>query len=176
MTSGALSVLQLSGLDEQDFTQQLADIFEHSPWVPRRAWACRPFSTIDDLHRCMVGVVDRASHAEQLALIKAHPELAGRQAQQGALTQASAQEQRGAGLDQCSSDELARLQSLNARYMKKFGFPFIIAVKGRDRYQIMDAMQGRLTHTPDVEFRTALNEIAQIARFRLEALLGPSNP
>lgn len=171
MTHKQFSLQQLSGLDQAGFTRQLADIFEHSPWVPERAWAHRPFATLEQLHQQMVSVVRQASMAEQKALINAHPELAGKEARAGALTASSTQEQRGAGLDQCSPDELQRLQSLNQRYREKFGFPFIIAVKGRDRYQIMDAIETRLANPPDIEFHTCLDEIAQIARFRLAALI-----
>ena len=174
MANAKLDLTQLSSLDQAAFTQQLAAIFEHSPWVPERTWAYRPFNTLDALHERMVHVVAQASTSEQRALIKAHPQLAGQEARAGSLTEASAQEQRGAGLDQCSPDELRRLDTLNANYMEKFGFPFIIAVKGRNRYQIMDAIEARLTHSPETEFQTCLDEIAQIARFRLEALLDSS--
>lgn len=174
MTTGKMQLSQLSGLDQQPFTRCLAGIFEHSPWVAERTWAFRPFATLDALHARMTSVVAQASHAEQRTLIMAHPELAGKQAREGTLTPASNQEQRGAGLDQCSPDELRRLRDLNARYRQKFGFPFIIAVKGRDRHQIMDAIERRLAHTADQEFQTCLNEIAQIARFRLDALIDPA--
>ena len=177
MDNAKLDLTQLSGLDQAAFTEQLADIFEHSPWVPERAWAYRPFASLDALHQCMVTVVRHASAAEKQALIKAHPELAGKQAEAGTLTASSTREQRGAGLDQCSPEELLRLRALNARYMEKFDFPFIIAVKGRNRYQIMDAIEARLTRSPETEFQACLNEIAQIARFRLENLLNhaPAN-
>lgn len=171
MSRAKVSLSGLSGLNQPAFTTLLAGIFEHSPWVPERAWNHRPFNTIDELHECMVHVVNQASHAEKLALIIAHPQLAGNEAQAGTLTQASTQEQRGAGLDQCSSDELRRLRSLNTQYMEKFGFPFIIAVKGRGRYEIMDALESRLAYSPQTEFQTSLNEIAQIARFRLDAMI-----
>lgn len=162
---------QLSELDQTGFTRQLADIFEHSPWVAERAWVHRPFQSLEALHQCMVDVVKQASRAEQHDLIMAHPELAGKEARSDGLTPSSTQEQHGAGLDQCSPDELQRLRTLNTRYRQTFGFPFIIAVKGLDRYQIMDAIGVRLSHTPDTEFQTCLNEIAKIARFRLHARL-----
>ena len=162
----------LTALDQAAFTAQLADIFEHSPWVAQRAWSQGPFTTLDALHSAMVNVVEEATRDEQDALICAHPELAGKQAREGTLTNASTQEQRGAGLDACSAEELARLNTLNAQYREKFGFPFIIAVKGLDRHQIMAAMQARLANTPEHERRTCLQEIAKIARFRLEAQFG----
>jgi len=163
---------QLSTLDQVAFTAQLADIFEHSPWVAERAWSQGPFTTLEALHSAMVNVVEEAARDEQDALIRAHPELAGKQAREGTLTNASTQEQRGAGLDACSAGELARLNTLNAQYREKFGFPFIIAVKGLDRHQIMAAIQARLANTPEHERRTCLQEIAKIARFRLEAQFG----
>lgn len=164
----------LSGLPQAAFVARLGDIFEHSPWVPERAWAARPFESIDALHAAMVAAVDQAAEAEQLALICAHPELAGREAAAGTLTSASTGEQRGAGLDQCSKEELQRLRRLNQDYRARFGFPFVVAVKGLTRHQIMDRVEARLANARDTEFRTCLAEIGKIARFRLDALFGAS--
>lgn len=162
---------RLSTHPQEAFVARLDGIFEHSPWIPERAWAARPFASIDSLHAAMVAVVDAASEAEQLGLICAHPELAGKEAAAGTLTTASTGEQQGAGLDQCSADELVRLRQLNADYRARFGFPFVIAVKGLSRYRIMDAMETRLRNDRATEFRACLAQIARIARFRLEALL-----
>ena len=164
----------LSGLPQAAFVARLGDIFEHSPWVPERAWAARPFESIDALHAAMVAAVDQAAEAEQLALICAHPELAGREAAAGTLTSASTGEQRGAGLDQCSKEELQRLRRLNQDDRARFGFPFVVAVKGLTRHQIMDRVEARLANARDTEFRTCLAEIGKIARFRLDALFGAS--
>lgn len=166
-----MTLNELSALPKADFTQALGAIFEHSPWIAERAWEARPFERTDALHRAMVRVVEQADPTEQLALITAHPELAGREATAGTLTQASTTEQRGAGLDQCSPTELARLRKLNAAYRERFGFPFVIAVKGRSRYEIMDAIEARLKNDRDAEFTNCLDQISQIARFRLDALL-----
>lgn len=163
-------VKQLCALNQADFTASLAHIFEHSPWIAERAWHKRPFATLDDLHQAMVKVVHDADASEQLALIQAHPELAGKEAASGTLTDASATEQQGAGLDQCSPDELARLRQLNHDYHTRFGFPFIIAVKGLSRYDIMDALASRLHNDAATEQFTCLTEISKIARFRLDAL------
>ncbi|CAL93799.1 2-oxo-4-hydroxy-4-carboxy-5-ureidoimidazoline decarboxylase [Azoarcus olearius] len=165
------TVAALSALPRADFVAALGGIFEHSPWVAERAWAARPFATADALHAAMVAAVDGAARGEQLALIRAHPELAGKEAAAGTLTAASTGEQRGAGLDQCSAAELQRLRELNAAYRARFGFPFVIAVKGLGREQIIAALAQRLTHDSDAEFRTCLAEIGKIARFRLDALL-----
>ena len=164
-----MTLPELSSLSQADFARELGAIFEHSPWIPERAWAARPFADIDALHQAMLRVVQEASEAEQLALITAHPELAGKEAAAGTLTNDSTNEQRGAGLDQCSPAELQRLRDLNAAYRERFGFPFVIAVKGRSRYQIMDAIEERLHNERDVEFDTCLDQIGQIARFRLDA-------
>jgi len=162
----------LSALPQADFVSRLADIFEHSPWIPERAWPARPFASIDALHAAMLAVLEAASDEEKLGLICAHPELAGKEASAGTLTVASTGEQRGAGLDQCSADELQRLRGLNAAYRARFGFPFVIAVKGLSRYQIMDAVEARLAHDRGTEFAACLTQIGRIARFRLDALLG----
>jgi len=171
MTSSAdAAMTTLSELSKPDFVARLGNVFEHSPWVAERSWHARPFTRVDELHAAMVAAMTSASAAEQLALIRAHPELAGAEAASGTLTAASTGEQRGAGLDQCSADELQRLRALNAAYRERFGFPFVVAVKGRSRYQIMDAIEARLQNDAQTEFATCLSEIAQIARFRLDAL------
>src|SRR5262249_52424066 len=147
--------------------EALGGIFEHSPWIAERAAAARPFASVLDLHGAMVAVVDAASGDERLALIRAHPELAGRAAVANELTAASTREQRGAGLDACTPAESARLRELNAAYVAKFGFPFVIAVRGHDRTSIIAALESRVGNDPDAETREALEEIARIAGFRL---------
>ena len=170
LKSGA-ALAALSAMPRAEFVTRLGDIFEHSPWIAERAWAARPFASIETLHAAMVAAVDRAAAAEQLGLIRAHPELAGKEAAAGTLTAASTGEQRGAGLDQCSAEEIQRLCGLNAAYRERFGFPFVIAVKGLTRYQIMDAIEARLKNDRATEFRTCLEQIGRIARFRLDALM-----
>ncbi|TEA76997.1 2-oxo-4-hydroxy-4-carboxy-5-ureidoimidazoline decarboxylase [Allopusillimonas ginsengisoli] len=165
-----LTLADLSMLPQDDFTDRLADIFEHSPWIARGAWPARPFSDVASLHQAMLDVLAEASEQAKLDLILAHPELAGKEAASGTLTQSSTSEQKGAGLDQCSPEELQRLRALNAAYRERFGFPFVIAVKGLSRYEIMDTIEVRLTHGRDTEFAACLNEIGKIARFRLDAL------
>lgn len=161
---------ELSALAQSEFTARLADIFEHSPWVAEHAWDKRPFADLDALHAAMVAAMWAAPETAQLALIRAHPELAGKEAAAGALTAASTGEQRGAGLDQCTAEELARLRTLNAAYRERFGFPFIIAVKRLTRDQIMEALVQRLQNDGHTEFKACLTQIARIARFRLDAM------
>ncbi len=161
----------LSELNEQsaaEFTTTLGHIFEHSPWVAERAAPARPYASIEALHQAMVSVVEHASRGEQLALLNAHPELAARVE----LTAASAAEQGGKGLDRLSGEQAAALREGNAAYRQRMGFPFIIAVRGqRDITAILDAITQRLQAEPEKEHFAALNEVAKIARFRLDDLI-----
>ena len=166
-----MTLAQLNAVDHAGFVAALGEIFEHSPWVAERAFASRPFASVDALHAAMVAVMRTADEREQLTLIRAHPELAGRAMVRAKLTTGSTREQSGAGLTQCSPDEFARLQALNARYNEKFGFPFILAVKGWTRGAIIDEFARRVAHDRATEFATCLDEIGRIARFRLEALI-----
>jgi 2-oxo-4-hydroxy-4-carboxy-5-ureidoimidazoline decarboxylase len=139
-------------------------LFEHSPWVEARADA-RPSS--GDRHADLMAVVHAASPAERLALIRAHPELAGKAAVDRTLTQASAAEQASAGLDRLTPDEFARFQALNAAYAARFAMPFIICVRLADKAGILAAMQQRLTNDRETEIATALDQIGEIVRLRL---------
>lgn len=152
------------------FVAALGGVFEHSPWIAERAWTSGPFGDVDALHRAMVTAVASASAQEQLSLILSHPELAGKEAAAGTLTEASTGEQQSAGLDRCTPEELARLRALNGRYRERFGFPFIMAVKGRSRSDIIAAGEARLGNPRDQEFTTCLAEIGKIARLRIDAL------
>jgi 2-oxo-4-hydroxy-4-carboxy-5-ureidoimidazoline decarboxylase len=161
----------LNRADRDTFVAALGGIFEHSPWVAEAAWPARPFQSIPDLHASMVAAVQAAGEARQLALIRAHPELAGKAALSGAVTRASAAEQSGAGLGHCSPDELAQLRALNERYRATFGFPFVLAVKGRDRRSIIATMARRVGNDAASERAECLRQIARIAAQRLDALI-----
>jgi len=161
-----LATLNTLGLDA--FTAQLGRIFEHAPWVARAAYAARPFASVAALHVTMVSVVTNSGTERQLTLLRAHPELA----RPGLLTAASASEQGGMGLDRLETDEAAAFDKLNAAYRARFGFPFIVAVRGqRDRAAILAALSERVRHTPEDELAAALAEVAKIARFRLDDLI-----
>ncbi len=162
----------LSRLDRDAFQAALEGIYEHSPWVAERAWERRPFADREALGRALVAVLGEAAHAEQLALIRAHPELAGKAAVRVELTLESTREQAGAGLDQCTPEEFARLQRLNAAYRHKFGFPFVVAVRGLSRQAIIDTCERRLGGTPEEEFSESLRQITRIAALRLEERFG----
>jgi 2-oxo-4-hydroxy-4-carboxy-5-ureidoimidazoline decarboxylase len=166
-----VTLAEINGMGRAAFVAALGGIFEHSPWVAERAYAARPFASVAALHAAMTDVVRGAARDEQLALIRAHPELAGRAMVKNELTADSTQEQQGAGLTQCSPDEYARLVELNARYNAKFGFPFILAVKGYDRAGVIREFERRVASGPEHEFDEALAQIARITRFRLDALV-----
>jgi len=170
------SLKRLNTCDADTFTEILHGLYEHSPWIPQRAAAQRPFRTIDELKLGLQKVVAQATNDEQLGLIRAHPELAGKAAVAGELTPESTGEQAKAGLNLCTKEEFSALQELNASYNAKFGFPFILAVKGGDgkgltRQQIIAAFRRRLRNQGDDEQREALRQIHRIAEMRLNALL-----
>lgn len=159
-----------SEMSQREFVQTFGDVYEHSPWVAERTFAQgidRDHDVIAVLHQAMASVLDKASTQEQLALINAHPDLAGKAAVSGELTQSSKDEQSGAGIHLCNEEEFARFQRFNTAYKEKFGFPFIMAVKGANRHQILAAFEKRLPNDPQTEFNTALAEINKIAGFRL---------
>jgi OHCU decarboxylase len=166
-----MMLAELNGLAPARFVAALAGVFEHSPWIAAGACDRRPFPSIDALHAAMIEIVESAPTDAQLALLRAHPELASKAAMRGELTAESNQEQADAGLTCCTAAEFARLCALNRAYDAKFGFPFIIAVKGLSRTEIISRCAERLERDPATEFATALSEVARIARFRLEALI-----
>ena len=150
--------------ERQAFVDRYGVLFEHSPWVVERAADRLPLT---DLHAGLMQVVKDAAPEEQLALIRAHPELAGKAAIDRTLTEASAAEQASAGLDRLTPAEFERFRALNADYREKFGFPFIICVRLTDKAGILAAMERRLANDRDTEIETALGEIGEIVRLRL---------
>lgn len=151
-------------MDRSEFVKKYGSIYEHSPWVAEAAYGAA------DIQSVMRATVDAASHDKKLILIKAHPDLACAPADLSKLTKDSVSEQTGAGLNQCTPEEFAEFQRLNADYKKKFGFPFIIAVKGLRRADILHAFRKRLHNDAEAEFSTAIEQIHKIAGFRLAAL------
>ena len=153
------------------FVQRYGGIYEHSPWVAEEA--ADDAAGSDNMQRVaeiMADCVDNAATERQLALIRAHPDLAGKAQVAGELTKDSTEEQSSAGLDQCSAEEYAQFQLLNDRYHEKFGFPFVMAVKGSSRADILAAFAQRLDSDAATEFETALQEIHKIAKLRLQTL------
>ena len=159
----------LNAQTPEDFTSSLSTIFEHSPWVPAAVAAQRPFADVTALHAAMVQAVQGAGEPRQLELIRAHPDLGARLK----MSTESVSEQAGVGLDRLSPELFERFSGLNAQYKERFGFPFIIAVRNHTRESILAAFEQRVHHDAPTELETALREIAEIARFRLEDLLKP---
>ena len=161
-------------MTEVEFVELFGSVYEHSPWIPRYAWhqgVNDKYNTATGLSEAMMDVVANADHAKILNLINAHPDLAGKAAIDGNLTEESTSEQSGAGIDQCSAEEFEQFQHYNNAYKEKFGFPFIMAVKGSNRHLILAAFEKRLENDEETEFNTAVLEIHKIAKFRLDALL-----
>ncbi len=165
--------LKASQSDKATFMAAYGHIYEHSPWVAEKTWTANDPDTLDMLEglaAAMAAQVDAADEAAKMRLICAHPDLAGKAALRDELTAESKSEQAGAGLDQCSAEELDEFTRLNGAYKAKFGFPFIIAVKGLDRQDILAAFRARLNHDRAQEFETALTQIHKIAQLRLADL------
>ncbi|CAJ0776213.1 MAG: 2-oxo-4-hydroxy-4-carboxy-5-ureidoimidazoline decarboxylase [Ralstonia sp.] len=171
MSQTTYNLSQLNSMDAAQFVQVLGGIYEHSPWVAEQAATQRPFASAEALATAMRNAVDTAGVEPQLKLVRAHPELAGKAAVRGELTAESTREQSGAGLNLCTPEEFARLQALNAQYNEKFGFPFILAVRGYDRHGIIENFSKRVENDRDTELRTSLEQIHRIAGFRLTDLI-----
>ena len=172
-----LNLTQLNSATQAEFTALLAGTYEHSPWIAEQAWSARPFKTLAQFKRACVEVVRNAGRDQQLALICAHPELAGKAMVAKTLTTESTHEQGKAGLTHCTPAELAQIQQLNADYNAKFGWPFILAVRGARgqglaRAEIIATFRRRLAHPADFEFAECLRNIHRIAELRLAASFG----
>lgn len=166
--------MNLSSLNEQDqsaFTDALADIFEHSPWIPEATWKTRPFNTLDDLHDKLCQTLDASAEELKLDLIRAHPDLAGKLAVAGELTDFSTAEQASAQLDKLTQDQFEHMSSLNQQYKNKFGFPFIICVKEHTQASIFEHFEERVNNDATSELEAALFQIKRIAWHRLNDLI-----
>lgn len=172
-----LTIEQLNTAAPDEFAALLDGTYEHSPWIAQRAAAARPFRSLAHLKHALVQVVAQATAEEQLGLIRAHPELAGKAMVSKTLTTESTNEQGKAGLTECTPEEFAKIQQLNADYNAKFGFPFILAVRGPrgtglSKREIIDTFERRLHHHPDFERAEALRNIHRIAEIRLDDKFG----
>jgi 2-oxo-4-hydroxy-4-carboxy-5-ureidoimidazoline decarboxylase len=161
------SLTQINRMDRPQFIQALGEIFEHTPTIAAQAWYQRPFNSIEELHQKMMMVVLGFDLDRKLALVRAHPDLGSKVK----MAVASVQEQAGVGLDRLSSAEFDRFQQFNQAYLERFDFPFIIAVKNYTKSSILEAFDRRLQNSTEVELATAIEEISQIARFRLLAIV-----
>ncbi|QRV23675.1 2-oxo-4-hydroxy-4-carboxy-5-ureidoimidazoline decarboxylase [Marinomonas foliarum] len=166
----------ISEMEEADFIALFSSIYEHSTWVAEELWRQKMahpsehFDSIDKIKATMADIVEQSTDEQKLILLRAHPDLAGKAALAGELTHASTSEQSGAGLDQCSEEELAHFLQLNDTYREKFGFPFIMAVKGATKDQILSGFKARMPNDWQTEFDRAMSEVHKIAGFRLADL------
>lgn len=164
-----MRLAEVNAMAQADFVACFGDVAEHSPWVAERAETRRPFANVEAMVAAFQAAIRGAPEAQQLDLIRAHPDLAGR----ARMAEESRKEQAGAGLDQLSTEEFDRFTDLNGRYRERFGIPFILAVKGATRHQILDSFAGRLGNDRDTELATALDQVCRIVGFRLAERVTP---
>ena len=167
------TVEEVNELGHEEFVSRFGALYEHSPWVAEGAWRERPFGDFAELHEAFVRTMYAAPPERQIALIRAHPDLAGKAAVAGELTAESEREQASAGLDRLTPEEYEDFQRLNSAYRDKFGFPFIVCVREHSKETILASAAARLGHSRPEEVETALGEIAKIARLRLRDLVEP---
>lgn len=162
-----MTVAQLNAADRAQFTASIGFVFENTPWLAQAAWERRPFADVNALLEAMIDVLETAPVEARVALIAAHPDLAGRVAREGRVTAASRDEQASAGLDRLTADEIARFDRLNGAYRDRFAFPFVICAREQTTDAILDALERRTHNDRATEIATALTEIGKIARLRL---------
>ncbi len=168
MVDFPITLEAVNAMDLAGFVAAFGDVAEHSPWVAERAVEQRPFASLRDMIEAFGDEVREAGPAEKLALLRAHPDLAGRAAVAGEVAEDSRREQASAGLDKLTPEEFARFTRLNESYTAKFGFPFILAVRGADKETILAAFAERIEREPEAEMAMAVSEVARIIGFRLE--------
>jgi 2-oxo-4-hydroxy-4-carboxy-5-ureidoimidazoline decarboxylase len=166
---------EINAMSADGFTALLGGVYEHSPWIAAAAAERRPFADAEAMKNVMRGIVDSAPEADQLALIRAHPDLAGKLSRLGQLTPESAREQAAAGLDLMSPDEMARMTAANEAYRARFGIPFIVCARHHTKASILEAIDRRLAHGPATERAAALQEIHHIAQLRTDELICPEH-
>ena len=165
------TVTEINSLSRDEFVRVLGPVFEQSPWIAEATWPKRPFASRKRLHTALCETVASADPEKQLALIRAHPDLAGRLAAGGALTGESTREQADAGLDRLTPEETGLFQKNNAAYRAKFGFPFVICARLNRKDAILNGFRARLPNSREQEIQTALQEIFKIAELRVNDLI-----
>jgi 2-oxo-4-hydroxy-4-carboxy-5-ureidoimidazoline decarboxylase len=168
MADQSISVHDINRMDEDEFVETFGDIAEHAPWVAAEAADRRPYHSREAMAKAFGDAIRHADRARQRAFLLGHPDLAGRAAIAGDVTHSSKKEQAGAGLDKLTPDEFRRFTEMNTAYRDRHGIPFIFAVRGATKHDILAAFDGRIGNDPKVEFKTALDQVARIIRFRIE--------
>jgi 2-oxo-4-hydroxy-4-carboxy-5-ureidoimidazoline decarboxylase len=171
VTTPRYTLAQLNALSGDEFVRVIGPVSEHSSWIAEATWPKRPFANLENLHRALCETVQHAGEENQLALIRAHPDLVGRAALAGTLTRESTSEQASAGLGKLTSEEIETFQKSNAAYRDKFGFPFVICARLNKKEAILAGFEQRLKNSPQQEIKTALEEISKIAELRLRDLV-----
>ena len=174
-THPTMTIASLNAMDEETFVQTLGNIFENAPWVAKQAYAYTPFKGVDALYQQMIEIVNQADHDQKHALLCGHPELAGKLAQQGELTEASTQEQASVQLNQLSPEEMAQISQWNKTYRERFAFPFIVAVRNHSKASLFASFESRLNNDLSDERIEALHQVGQIAKIRLEQLFNETD-
>ena len=172
----ALPLSAVNAMDQSTFLSHFGDVAEHSPWVAESAYSSRPFASHEKLVGAFHAAIMSADTNANLSLIRAHPDLAGKAAMAGELTEASKGEQAGAGLGRLSEEEFQRFTDYNERYKAAFGFPFILAVKGATKHDILTSFEARLQNSKDAEYQTAIAQIKKIVGFRLTDMVIKDSP
>jgi OHCU decarboxylase len=167
MTTSPITLQELNTLDQESFVEALHSLFEGPPWIVREAWHARPFESVEQLYQALCNVMYSAPVEQQIALLQAHPDLVGRAALEGTLSQESTGEQAAAGLNQLSPEEIATFTRLNAAYRDRFGFPFVICARENKKDSILAGFTARLHNSRDQEIAIALGEVAKICSLRL---------
>ena len=173
MPAFPMTIETVNSLDAEAFVAAFGDIAEHSPWVAETAAVRRPYADRRAMAEAFIDAVFDAGEPEKLALIRAHPDLAGRAAVAGELAAESKREQAGAGLDTLTAEEFARFTTLNDAYREKFRFPFILAVKGADKFEILRAFEKRIRSDHEAELANAIRQVARIIAFRIDDRVSP---
>ncbi|MBO0792303.1 MAG: 2-oxo-4-hydroxy-4-carboxy-5-ureidoimidazoline decarboxylase [Ktedonobacteraceae bacterium] len=162
-----LTLREINAMDQEQFVAALGSLFEGPPWIVEQAWSRRPFTSLEQFHRCLCDVMDSAPLEQQIALLRAHPDLVGRAALAGQLSSASTGEQAAAGLNRLTAEEIATFQRLNREYREKFDFPFVICARENKKESILQGFAWRLHNTREREIDIALGEVAKISLLRL---------
>lgn len=162
-----LSIKDVNKMNKESFVNTVGSVFEHSPWVAEHSWEHHPFTDLEEMYGEMVKKVYEAEDTLKLSLLRAHPDLGTRLE----VSESSKSEQLNAGLSQLTKEEFKEFSSMNQRYIAKFGFPFIMAVKGQNKDVIKARMKQRVENDYDTEFKAALSEVSKIARFRLWGMI-----
>ncbi|GCE12842.1 2-oxo-4-hydroxy-4-carboxy-5-ureidoimidazoline decarboxylase [Tengunoibacter tsumagoiensis] len=168
-----VTLQQVNALEHAVFVQTLTPLFEGPPWIISAAWSRRPFTSLTHFHQELCAIMFAASEAQQIALLRAHPDLVGRAALAGTLSPSSTSEQASAGLDQLTHEEIALFTQLNQEYHQRFGFPFVICARENKKESILAGFATRLSHSREQEILIALGEVAKISRLRIQDLLLP---